>query len=73
MRMRHIVICVLPHSTIFFHIFYERQDFREKKVLNKNVCLNFLYNFVWNNSRSTKKFASYDKKNMYIGRHAMYP
>jgi hypothetical protein len=39
MCMRHIVICGLPSSTIFFHIF-------EKKVIEqKNGCFDFLYNF----------------------------
>jgi len=47
--------------------------FEIKKIRNENVCLDFLYNFVWNNSRSTKKFESYYLKNMYIGRHVMYP
>ena len=31
MRMRHIVICGLPRSTILFHII-ERHDFRGGKV-----------------------------------------
>jgi len=31
MRMRHIVICGLPRSTIFFHISHKWHDFRKKK------------------------------------------
>jgi hypothetical protein len=47
MRMRHIVICGLPSSTIFFHI-TERYDFRgggggssDPKIM----CFEFLYSF----------------------------
>ena len=30
MRMRHIVNCALPDSTMFFHKSHKRHDFREK-------------------------------------------
>ena len=47
MRMRHIVICDLPRSTIFFSppiLSHKRNDFR-KMVLNATfVFLDFLYN-----------------------------
>ena len=33
MRMRHIAICGLPRSTIFFHIFHKWQDFEGGKVI----------------------------------------
>ena len=33
MHMRHIAICGLPRSTVFFHIISKRHDFR-KKLLN---------------------------------------
>jgi hypothetical protein len=39
MRMRHIVICGLPGSTVFFHIFHKRHDFRKKKVVEHKVCV----------------------------------
>jgi len=34
MRMRHIVICGLPHSTVFSTLSHKRHDFRQKKLLN---------------------------------------
>jgi hypothetical protein len=39
MRIRHIVICGLPGSTIFLHISHKRHDFSKKrKVMVKEVC-----------------------------------
>ena len=45
MRMRHIVICGLLRSAVFFPQYLKRHDFREESYLTKNVCLGFLYNF----------------------------
>ena len=47
MRLRHIVICGLSVSTIFFHIIsYKRHDFRNKKKLLKTKCVFwFFYSF----------------------------
>jgi len=42
-RMRHTVVCAPPRSTIFLHII--SQTARLKKLLNKNMCFDFLYNF----------------------------
>jgi hypothetical protein len=41
MRMRHIVICGLPHSTVFFHISHEQRDLlKEKKmVIEHKMCV----------------------------------
>jgi hypothetical protein len=46
MRMRRIVICGLPGSTIFSHLISQTAQFSGKKVTgHKNVCFDFLYNF----------------------------
>ena len=37
MRMRHIVICGLPGSTIFFHL-SQRAGFSEKKIIEQKMC-----------------------------------
>jgi len=31
MRMRHIVICAMPHSTVFSHIISQKAGFSKKK------------------------------------------
>jgi hypothetical protein len=53
--MHRIAICGLYVSTIPFHIISHTAWFsKEKKKLLciKNVCFDFLYNFVWNISHS---------------------
>ena len=66
MRMRHIVICGLSGSTIFFTISHTRYDFRKKNYWTWNVCFDFLYNSVWNMFHSKKKRMRYDQKCRYI-------
>jgi len=47
MRMRHIVICAMPHSTVFSHIISQKAGFSKKKkgYWTQNVCFDFLYKF----------------------------
>ena len=58
MRMRHIVICGLPRSTIFFpHFLINCTIFAEKKVTeNKMFVLIFSTTFVRKISHSKKKW-----------------
>jgi hypothetical protein len=41
--MRHIVICGLSRSTVFFQIYHKWHDFRKKKVLNTKCIFEYLY------------------------------
>jgi len=64
MRMRHIFICALSGSTIFFHI-NKRHHFRKKTPLNKKMCiLIFCTTFVTNMSHYKKNSARCDKKHI---------
>jgi len=62
MRMRHIVMCGLPRSTIFFRIISYTIRFSKKKVIEHKMYFDFLYNyFFWNINYSTENWARYDK------------
>ena len=54
---------------------YKRYDFwkKKRKLLNKKCISSFSINFVWKIFHSKKKWASYDKKNIYIGLRVKYP
>jgi hypothetical protein len=43
MRVRHIVICGLPNSTIFFYIVSRLARLSEKKICVHKICFEFLY------------------------------
>ena len=47
MRMRHIILSsvVCPTLQYFPTLSHKRHDFRKKKLLNQNVCFDFLYDF----------------------------
>jgi hypothetical protein len=47
-RMRHIAICDLPLSIIFFYIIPQTARFSKKKVHQWiwNICFGFLYIFL---------------------------
>jgi hypothetical protein len=49
MHIRHIVICGLPCSTIFFHIPKKGKIFEEKKIILSEICFSFSFaTFIWN-------------------------
>ena len=74
MRMRHIVICFMPRSTIFFHISHEWHDFRGGGELNKKCVFWFSIQLLSETILILRRnWRVVIKKSMYIGRHAMYP
>ena len=44
MRMHNVVICAMPGSTVFFHIF--SQDFRKEKNIEIKCVFDFLCNML---------------------------
>ena len=61
-RMRHIIICDLPHSTTFVPHYLIKGMIFEKKNTEHKMCLDFLYRFIWNIFYSKKNWAIYDRK-----------
>lgn len=68
MSMRQTVICSQSDSTIISHIISRKARFKKKP---RNLCFTFLYNLVWNISRSKQIWVRHKK--MYICRHVKYP
>ena len=63
MRMRHVIICGLPRSTIFSPtLSHKRRDFR-KEITKHKMCSDFSTKFVWNISHSKKNWARYRSPN----------
>ena len=46
MRMRHIVVCGLPRSTVFSTLSHKRHDFWEKVIEHKMCVLIFCTTFA---------------------------
>ena len=46
MRMCNVTICVLPGSTVVFHIISQKTGFsKKKKVVKCKICFDFSINF----------------------------
>ena len=60
MRMRHIVFCGVPGSTIFSILSHKRHQ--KKKVIGRKMCVSiFSTTFVWNIFHSRKNWTRYFK------------
>jgi hypothetical protein len=62
-RLRHIDICGLFGTTVFWTLSHKRRDFRGKKGAEHKMCvLIFSRSFFRNISRSKKDAAKYDQE-----------
>ena len=65
-RMRHVVICGLSVSTIFFQLSHKRHDSRKNVTEHKMCVVIFSTTFIWNISHSKKNWARYDQKHILV-------
>ena len=72
MGMCHIVICDMPRSTKFFHIFSQTSRFSEKRYWTSNVCFGFLSNCCLKYFSFSEEMSEIWLKK-YIGIHVKYP
>ena len=59
MRVRHIIVCGLPRSTVFSTFSHKRYDFQINVTEHNMIVLIFSTTFVWKISHSKKKYARY--------------
>jgi hypothetical protein len=61
LRMRRIVICGVPSSTVFFHTFINGRLYKNKKnFFEHKICFDFSVTSVWNINHSKNNWARYD-------------
>jgi len=60
MRMRNIVICVLPGSQYFSTFSHKRFDFRQNNVLNVRRVFDFLYNILFSETYLFLRISQHD-------------
>jgi hypothetical protein len=73
MRTRHIVICGLSSSTLFFHITLQRHKFREKKQSLNIKCVFWFSLQTLSETFLTVRRIERDLIKMFIGLHAKCP
>ena len=67
MRMRRIVICGMPGSTISFRIILWTTQFAKESYWTYMCVVAFSTNFVWKVSHYKKNWARYDQKCTRVG------
>ena len=71
MRMRHIIICGLPGSTVIFHIISCTALFKKKEKVTEHALIS-CKTFFMNHFSLYEKFREILPE-MYIGLHVKYP
>jgi hypothetical protein len=62
MLTRHVVLCGLSGSTVFFSHNHKSRTISEKKMIEHKMCFDFLYKLFWNIFHSKKNWVRYDNK-----------